>query len=216
MVSEFEVPKEGDPTLDKYQFHWLYANGLLGIIFTFCLLYTSLKSRRARSWLYGTGLSWKLLVIIWGFEPSLVDLDSATSWTAHILISFKNIELEVSTVQFWSDSPDVAIYMQSWGCDCTQPGSIITMVGVRNLTLFVYWEGWLRSFIADYGVPFLVVVWTALSFTVVASKVPSGVPRRLVAPLAWESASFHHWTVIKVKQLIAYWKPLDFIISFVW
>lgn len=45
----------------------------------------------------------------------------------------------------------------------------------------------------------MVVVWTALSFTVVSSKVPSGVPRRLVAPLAWDSASLHHWTVIKVK-----------------
>jgi len=64
MVSEFEVPKEGDPTLDKYQFHWLYPNGLLGIIFTFGLLYASLKSRRARSWLHGTGLLRKLLVII--------------------------------------------------------------------------------------------------------------------------------------------------------
>ncbi|KAG4961598.1 Boron transporter 4 [Glycine soja] len=107
MVGEFSVPEEGDPTLEKYKFHWLYANGLLGIIFTFGLLYTSLKSRRARSWLYGTG--------------------------------------------------------------------------------------WFRSFIADYGVPFMVVVWTALSFTV-PSKVPSGVPRRLTSPLAWESTSLHHWT----------------------
>lgn len=62
MVTEFQVPKEGNPTLDKFQFHWLYANGLLGVIFTFGLLYTSLKSRRARSWLYGTGLSSKLQV----------------------------------------------------------------------------------------------------------------------------------------------------------
>ncbi|CAI8611854.1 unnamed protein product [Vicia faba] len=111
MVTEFQVPKEGNPKLDNFQFHWLYANGLLGVIFTFGLLYTSLKSRRARSWLYGTET--------------------------------------------------------------------------------------LRGFIADYGVPFMVVVWTALSFVVVSSKVPSGVPRRLVAPLAWESASLHHWTVIK-------------------
>ncbi|KAL5156542.1 Boron transporter 4 [Glycine soja] len=56
--------------------------------------------------------------------------------------------------------------------------------------------GWFRSFIADYGVPFMVVVWTALSF-IVPSKVPSGVPRRLTSPLAWESTSLHHWTVIK-------------------
>jgi len=53
-------------------------------------------------------------------------------------------------------------------------------------------------------VSFLVVVWTALSFTIVPSEVPYGVPRRLIVPLAWESASLHHWTVIKVKQLIAY------------
>ncbi|KAF1882722.1 hypothetical protein Lal_00002902 [Lupinus albus] len=111
MVSEFIAPKEEDPTLDKYQFHWLYANGLLGIIFTFGLVYTALKSRSARSWLYGTGS--------------------------------------------------------------------------------------LRSFTADYGVPLMVVVWTLLSFITTSKKVPSGVPRRLIAPLAWEPASLHHWTVIK-------------------
>ncbi|MFQ6644311.1 hypothetical protein Gotur_018152 [Gossypium turneri] len=35
-----------------------------------------------------------------------------------------------------------------------------------------------------------------MSFSV-PSKVPSGVPRRLFSPLAWESASLQHWTVIK-------------------
>ncbi|KAJ6327484.1 hypothetical protein OIU76_004584 [Salix suchowensis] len=110
MVSEFEIPKAEDPKLEKYQFQWLYTNGLLGIIFTFGLLYTALKSRRARAWWYGTG--------------------------------------------------------------------------------------WLRSFIADYGVPLMVVVWTALSFSI-PSKVPSGVPRKLFSPLPWESSSLHHWTVIK-------------------
>uniref|UniRef100_A0A2N9FS50 Bicarbonate transporter-like transmembrane domain-containing protein n=1 Tax=Fagus sylvatica TaxID=28930 RepID=A0A2N9FS50_FAGSY len=110
MVSEFGIPKAEDPKSEKYQFQWLYTNGLLGIIFTFGLLYTALKSRKARSWWYGTGL--------------------------------------------------------------------------------------FRSFIADYGVPLMVVAWTALSFSV-PQKVPSGVPRRLYSPLAWESASLHHWTVVK-------------------
>lgn len=59
MASEFEVPKAEDPKLVKYQFQWLYTNGLLGIVFTFGLLYTALKSRKARSWWYGTGLSSK-------------------------------------------------------------------------------------------------------------------------------------------------------------
>lgn len=56
-MKEFSVPKRENSKLEHYQFHWLYVNGLLGVIFTFGLLYTALKSRRARSWLYGTGLS---------------------------------------------------------------------------------------------------------------------------------------------------------------
>ncbi|XP_042061887.1 boron transporter 4-like isoform X1 [Salvia splendens] len=55
MVSEFKIPKDEDPNLEKYKFEWLYTNGLLGVIFSFGLLYTSLKSRRARSWWFGTG-----------------------------------------------------------------------------------------------------------------------------------------------------------------
>ena len=55
MVSEFGMPKDEDSKLEKYKFEWLYTNGLLGLIFTFGLLYTALKSRKARSWRYGTG-----------------------------------------------------------------------------------------------------------------------------------------------------------------
>ncbi|KAI5660533.1 hypothetical protein M9H77_29326 [Catharanthus roseus] len=108
IVSEFTVPKAEDLNLEKYQFQWLYINGLLGVIFSFGLLYTALKSRKARSWWYGTG--------------------------------------------------------------------------------------WFRNLIADYGVPLMVLVWTAMSFSI-PSKVPDGVPRRLFSPLPWESV--YHWTVIK-------------------
>nr|GMD33815.1 boron transporter 4-like [Ipomoea batatas] len=110
MVSEFNVPKDEDPKSDKNQFQWLYTNGLLGVIFSLGLLYTALKSRKARSWWYGTG--------------------------------------------------------------------------------------WFRSFIADYGVPLMVLVWSALSYSIPA-KVPSGVPRRLYSPLAWDSGATQHWTVIQ-------------------
>ncbi|KAK9141626.1 hypothetical protein Syun_011026 [Stephania yunnanensis] len=110
MVSEFKIPNDGNPNLEQNQSQWLYTNGLLGVIFSFGVLCTSLKSRRARSWLYGTG--------------------------------------------------------------------------------------WLRSFIADYGVPLMVLVWSALSFGV-PGNIPSGVPRRLVTPLPWDNASIYHWTVIK-------------------
>ncbi|XAR69359.1 hypothetical protein NMG60_11000907 [Bertholletia excelsa] len=110
VVSEFSIPKSENPREEKYQFQWLYANGLLAIIFSFGLLSTALKSRRARSWCYGTG--------------------------------------------------------------------------------------WLRSFIADYGVPLMVLLWTALSYSV-PGKVPSGIPRRLFCPFPWEAGSIYHWTVVK-------------------
>ncbi|KAE8700165.1 putative boron transporter 5 [Hibiscus syriacus] len=110
VVSEFRIPKSENPNLEKYQFHWLYTNGLLAVIFSFGFLLTSLKTRTARSWRYGTG--------------------------------------------------------------------------------------WFRSFIADYGVPLMVLCWTALSYTV-PSKFNSGIPRRLFCPLLWEPESLPHWTVIK-------------------
>ncbi|KAL7168288.1 hypothetical protein ACSBR2_038679 [Camellia fascicularis] len=50
LVSEFKIPKAADPTIEKYHFQWLYTNGLLAIIFSFGLLFTALKSRKARSW----------------------------------------------------------------------------------------------------------------------------------------------------------------------
>uniref|UniRef100_A0A7N0V318 Bicarbonate transporter-like transmembrane domain-containing protein n=1 Tax=Kalanchoe fedtschenkoi TaxID=63787 RepID=A0A7N0V318_KALFE len=55
LVAEFSVPKDENVTLEKYQFQWLYANGLLAVIFSFGLLYTAIKSRRASAWRYGTG-----------------------------------------------------------------------------------------------------------------------------------------------------------------
>ncbi|CAN6880749.1 unnamed protein product [Brassica oleracea] len=53
VLGEFLVPKSEDPRLELYQFQWRYTNGLLAVIFSFGLLYTALKSRRARSWRYG-------------------------------------------------------------------------------------------------------------------------------------------------------------------
>ncbi|GAU15114.1 hypothetical protein TSUD_08520 [Trifolium subterraneum] len=110
LISEFKIPKDADPSLEEYQFHWRYTNGLLSIIFFFGLLFTAILSRRARKWRYGTG--------------------------------------------------------------------------------------WIRGIVADYGVPLMVVFWTALSYTV-PKKVPSDVPRRLFCPLLWEPASLYHWTVVK-------------------
>lgn len=56
LLSEFSVPKGENPSSEQFQFQWLYVNGLLAIIFCFGLLLTAIKSRRARSWPYGTGV----------------------------------------------------------------------------------------------------------------------------------------------------------------
>jgi hypothetical protein len=57
--------------------------------------------------------------------------------------------------------------------------------------------GWQRTLVADYGVPLLVIIWTAMSYSL-PSKIPSGIPRRLFTPLPWEPKSLQHWTVAKV------------------
>ena len=67
----------------------------------------------------------------------------------------------------------------------------------RRARSWRYGTGRLRGFIADYGVPLLVVVWTGLSYAV-PTGVPEGVPRRLVSPMPWQSESMYHWTVVKV------------------
>ena len=57
--------------------------------------------------------------------------------------------------------------------------------------------GSLRGFITDYGVPLLVLVWTAVSYIPV-NKVPKGIPRRLFSPNPWSPGAYSNWTVIKV------------------
>ncbi|KAK8481972.1 hypothetical protein V6N11_013892 [Hibiscus sabdariffa] len=65
VVSEFNIPKGENPNLEKYQFQWLYTNGLLAVIFSFGLLLTALKTRKARSWSYGTEYGVPLMVLCW-------------------------------------------------------------------------------------------------------------------------------------------------------
>lgn len=110
LVEEFHIPKQENPKLAEFLPSWRFANGMFALVLSFGLLLTALKSRKARSWRYGTG--------------------------------------------------------------------------------------WLRSFIADYGVPLMVLVWTAVSY-IPAKSVPDGIPRRLVSPNPWSPGASENWTVVK-------------------
>ncbi|KAM0053761.1 putative bicarbonate transporter [Helianthus debilis subsp. tardiflorus] len=76
-------------------------------------------------------------------------------------------------------------------------GTLMTSIKSRAARSWPYGVGWLRGLIADYGVPLMVVVWTAISYAK-PTEVPRDVPRRLFCPLPWEPGSLSHWTVIKV------------------
>ncbi|KAK6136579.1 hypothetical protein DH2020_029669 [Rehmannia glutinosa] len=79
-------------------------------------------------------------------------------------------------------------------------GMLITVLFIQEAIKGVLSEFRIRKvkmpLTRNYGVPLMVVVWTALSYSV-PRNVPSGVPRRLFCPLPWESESLYHWTVIK-------------------
>ncbi|KAK2649753.1 hypothetical protein Ddye_017242 [Dipteronia dyeriana] len=110
LVDEFRIPERENVRLIEFIPSWRFANGMFALVLSFGLLHTALRSRKARSWRYGSG--------------------------------------------------------------------------------------WLRSLIADYGVPLMVLVWTAISY-IPSGSVPKGIPRRLFSPNPWSPGAYENWTVIK-------------------
>ncbi|KAD4385808.1 hypothetical protein E3N88_25977 [Mikania micrantha] len=122
VVEEFGIPKSENPNQLALQSSWRFGNGMFALVLSFGLLLTSLKSRKARSWRYGTG--------------------------------------------------------------------------------------WLRGFIADYGVPLMVLVWTGVSY-IPTKNVPEGIPRRLFSPNPWSAGAYSNWTIAKDMLNV----PLVYIIG---
>ncbi|KAG8378894.1 hypothetical protein BUALT_Bualt07G0032000 [Buddleja alternifolia] len=75
-------------------------------------------------------------------------------------------------------------------------GLLLTALKSRMARSWRYGAGSLRGFIADYGVPLMVLVWTAVSYIPV-NDVPRGIPRRLFSPNPWSAGAYSNWTVIK-------------------
>ncbi|XP_059448544.1 probable boron transporter 2 isoform X4 [Corylus avellana] len=75
-------------------------------------------------------------------------------------------------------------------------GLLLTALKSRKARSWRYGSGGLRGFIADYGVPLMVLVWTAVSY-IPYKSIPNGIPRRLFSPNPWSPGAYENWTVIK-------------------
>ncbi|GAB2282140.1 Boron transporter 1 [Dionaea muscipula] len=75
-------------------------------------------------------------------------------------------------------------------------GLLLTALRSRKARSWRYGSGWVRGFIADYGVPLMVLIWTAGSY-IPAGSIPHGIPRRLFSPNPWSPGAYQNWTVIK-------------------
>ncbi|KAG5632176.1 hypothetical protein H5410_003893 [Solanum commersonii] len=75
-------------------------------------------------------------------------------------------------------------------------GLLLTALRSRRARSWRYGSGWLWGFIADYGVPLMVLIWTAVSY-IPGKNVPTGIPRRLFSPNPWSPGAYENWTVIK-------------------
>ncbi|KAF4370044.1 hypothetical protein G4B88_028321 [Cannabis sativa] len=117
IVDEFRIPKRENPNSPQFIPSWRFSNGMFALVLSFGLLITALRSRKARSWRYGSG--------------------------------------------------------------------------------------WLRSLVADYGVPLMVLVWTAVSY-IPSSNVPKGIPRRLFSPNPWSPGAYDNWTVDMLNVPVIY------------
>lgn len=87
-------------------------------------------------------------------------------------------------------------------------GLLLTALRSRKARSWRYGAGWLRGFIADYGVPLMVLVWTAVSY-IPTNEVPKGIPRRLFSPNPWSPGAYSNWTVIKEMPNV----PLRYIVG---
>lgn len=70
-------------------------------------------------------------------------------------------------------------------------GLTLTSLGSRGARSWRFLRSWLRGLITDYGVPILLVIWTALSFAITYSgdEAQESIPRRVIAPDAWSAGA---------------------------
>ncbi|KAL3150270.1 Boron transporter 1 [Trebouxia sp. C0010 RCD-2024] len=73
-------------------------------------------------------------------------------------------------------------------------GLLWSALTVRKARTWLYFKGWARSLLADYGVPLLVVIWSAVGYCVYPGT-PDGVPRQAIIYNTWDVKD--NWTVAR-------------------
>ena len=79
-------------------------------------------------------------------------------------------------------------------------GLLWTALTVRKARSWLYFKGWARSFLADYGVPLLVVIWSAVGYCIYKST-PDGVPRQAIIYNTWDVKT--NWSVARVRSRLS-------------
>ncbi|XP_024398303.1 probable boron transporter 2 isoform X2 [Physcomitrium patens] len=106
--------------------------------------------------------------------------------------------------EFWvpeREDPTLEQFQHAWRFGNGMFGIVLTFgllwtaMKSRRARSCRFASGSIRGFIADYGVPLLVVLWTLVSYAFRAS-VPEGIPRRLFSPNPWSPAATRHWTIL--------------------
>ncbi|XAR49737.1 hypothetical protein NMG60_11033023 [Bertholletia excelsa] len=75
-------------------------------------------------------------------------------------------------------------------------GLLTTALRSRKARAWRYGSGSFGGFIADYGVPLMILAWTAVSY-IPSKDIPKGIPRRLFSPNPWSPGAYENWTVVK-------------------
>ncbi|KAL8527158.1 hypothetical protein ACS0TY_005145 [Phlomoides rotata] len=105
------------------------------------------------------------------------------------------------------ENPTLIEYMPSWRFAnglfalVLSFGLLLTALKSRKARSWRYGSGWLRSLVADYGVPLMVVVWIAVLY-IPSRSVPEGILRRLMSPNPWTPGAYENWTVMKASMLL--------------
>lgn len=132
---------------------------MFALVLSFGLLLTALRSRKARSWRYGSGE----------------------------LVAFHILLLNSSRKQLTPVS------------ECPLAVTLNSSISTSFISTSASFPGSIRGLIADYGVPLMVLIWTAVSY-IPSQSVPNGVPRRLFSPNPWSLGAYENWTVMKACQ----------------